>query len=66
MAIDDALIQLATLDPRKSHVVQLRFFGGLSMEEIAEASERLSRNGEAGLEVCKVLAASCAERRKGR
>lgn len=36
VAIDDALIQLAALDPRKSQVVELRFFGGLSTEEIAE------------------------------
>jgi len=36
VAIDDALIQLAQLDPRKSQVVELRFFGGLSVEETAE------------------------------
>jgi len=36
VAIDDALIQLAALDSRKSQVVELRFFGGLSIEEVAE------------------------------
>jgi RNA polymerase sigma factor (TIGR02999 family) len=36
MAIDDALSSLATLDPRKSQVVEMRFFGGLSVEETAE------------------------------
>jgi RNA polymerase sigma factor (TIGR02999 family) len=36
MAIDDALSQLAALDSRKSQVVELRFFGGLSEVEIAE------------------------------
>jgi RNA polymerase sigma-70 factor, ECF subfamily len=36
VAIDDALVELAALDPRKSQVVELRFFGGLSVEEIAE------------------------------
>jgi RNA polymerase sigma factor (TIGR02999 family) len=36
VAIDDALQVLATIDPRKGHVVELRFFGGLSMKEIAE------------------------------
>lgn len=36
VAIDDALQALAAVDPRKSRVVELRFFGGLSMEETAE------------------------------
>jgi RNA polymerase sigma-70 factor, ECF subfamily len=36
VALDDALKRLAVVDPRKSHVVELRFFGGLSVEEIAE------------------------------
>ena len=35
MAIDRALEKLAAEDPRKAQVVELRFFGGLSMEEIA-------------------------------
>lgn len=37
VALDDALEGLAKLDPRKSRVVELRFFGGLSLEETAEA-----------------------------
>lgn len=37
LAIDDALKRLAVFDPRKSQVVELRFFGGLSVEETAEA-----------------------------
>jgi len=36
VAMDDALKALAALDPRKSEVVELRFFGGLSVEETAE------------------------------
>ncbi len=36
VALDDALNRLAALDPRKSQVVELRFFGGLRAEEIAE------------------------------
>lgn len=36
VAIDNALSQLAEVDPRKSQVVELRFFGGLSVEETAE------------------------------
>src|SRR6185503_12154440 len=34
--LDDALQDLAATDPRKSQVVELRFFGGLSAEETAE------------------------------
>ena len=37
VALDDALEALAAVDPRKSQVVELRFFGGLSIEEAAEA-----------------------------
>jgi RNA polymerase sigma factor (TIGR02999 family) len=36
VALDDALNELAVLDPRKTQVVELRFFGGLSVEETAE------------------------------
>jgi RNA polymerase sigma factor (TIGR02999 family) len=36
VAVDDALKGLASLDPRKSQIVELRFFGGLSIEETAE------------------------------
>ncbi len=36
VALDDALNSLAEIDPRKSHIVELRFFGGLSIEETAE------------------------------
>jgi RNA polymerase sigma factor (TIGR02999 family) len=35
VALDDALKSLEALDPRKSRVVELRFFGGLSLEEAA-------------------------------
>jgi RNA polymerase sigma-70 factor, ECF subfamily len=36
VALDDALRALARLDPRKGQVVELRFFGGLSTDEVAE------------------------------
>jgi RNA polymerase sigma factor (TIGR02999 family) len=36
VAIDDALQSLAQFDPRKAQVVEMRFFGGLSVEETAE------------------------------
>jgi RNA polymerase sigma factor (TIGR02999 family) len=37
LALDDALQRLEALDVRKSKVVEMRFFGGLSLEETAEA-----------------------------
>ena len=39
VAVDDALKELAKMDPRKSQVVELRFFGGLSVEETARFLE---------------------------
>jgi RNA polymerase sigma-70 factor, ECF subfamily len=37
IALDDALTALAAVDPRKSKVVELRYFGGFSVEETAQA-----------------------------
>jgi RNA polymerase sigma factor (TIGR02999 family) len=37
VALDDALTALALVDQRKSQIVEMRFFGGLSIEETAEA-----------------------------
>jgi RNA polymerase sigma factor (TIGR02999 family) len=37
LALDEALASLARFDPRKSQVVEMRFFGGLSLGETAEA-----------------------------
>jgi RNA polymerase sigma factor (TIGR02999 family) len=37
VALDDALQELARLDPQQSRVVELRYFGGLSIEETARA-----------------------------
>ena len=36
VALDDALKSLAAFDERKSRIIELRFFGGLSIEETAE------------------------------
>jgi RNA polymerase sigma factor (TIGR02999 family) len=36
LALDEALKSLATIDERKSRIVELRFFGGLSIDETAE------------------------------
>jgi RNA polymerase sigma factor (TIGR02999 family) len=37
LAMDRALESLSKFDPRKARVVELRYFGGLSVEETAEA-----------------------------
>ena len=39
VALDEALERLAAVDRRKSQVVELRFFGGLSVNETADALE---------------------------
>ncbi|HEX6717048.1 MAG TPA: sigma-70 family RNA polymerase sigma factor, partial [Pyrinomonadaceae bacterium] len=36
IALDEALTQLALIDPQQSRIVELRFFGGLTVEEAAE------------------------------
>jgi RNA polymerase sigma factor (TIGR02999 family) len=38
VALDDALNELAKFDPRKANIVELKFFGGLSVGEIAEVT----------------------------
>jgi RNA polymerase sigma factor (TIGR02999 family) len=38
IALDDALTGLAQLDPDQSQIVELRFFGGLTVEEVAEVT----------------------------
>jgi len=37
LALDEALDRLAAIDPQHAHVVELRFFGGLTIEETADA-----------------------------
>ena len=39
VALDSALTELEKIDPRKCKAVELRYFGGLSMEEIAQTLE---------------------------
>ena len=36
VALDEALVELAQLDPRKARIVELRFFGGMNVDETAE------------------------------
>ena len=37
LALDEALTRLAALDPRQAQVVELRYFGGLGIDEVAES-----------------------------
>jgi RNA polymerase sigma-70 factor (ECF subfamily) len=37
VSLDEALTKLSAIDPRKGNIVELKFFGGLSVEETAEA-----------------------------
>jgi DNA-directed RNA polymerase specialized sigma24 family protein len=46
VALDDALNELARFDPRKAQVVELRYFGGMSVEEAAEAPRGASQYGD--------------------
>ena len=39
LALDEALVRLAELDPQQARLVELRFFGGLSIEETANVLE---------------------------
>lgn len=39
LALEEALARLSTLDPRQAKVIELRFFGGLTLEEIAKFLE---------------------------
>jgi len=43
IALDEALHRLGVLNPRQSHVVELRYFGGLNEDEVAEALKVSSR-----------------------
>jgi RNA polymerase sigma factor (TIGR02999 family) len=38
LALDSALSNLETLDPRQARIVEMRFFGGLTVEETAEVA----------------------------
>ena len=62
LAVDMALQMLAGEDPRKAQVVELRFFGGLSIEETAEALGDFGPHGSRGLGVRAGVAVPNADR----
>ena len=53
-------------DPRKSQIVELRYFGGLTVEETAEFLKLSPRTGGAGMDDGQGLALPCAERGRSR
>jgi RNA polymerase sigma factor (TIGR02999 family) len=60
VVLDEALTALATFDGRKCQVVELRFFGGLSVEETAEALEISPETVHRDWELAKVWLMSYA------
>ena len=63
IALSEALDRLERLDARQAQVVECRFFGGLSLDETAEALNTLCRHREPGLDVRARVAAPRACRR---
>ena len=58
VSLDDALNALASVDPRKVRVVELRFFAGLSVEETADVLGVSPQTGDARLEAREGLVAA--------
>ena len=67
LALDDALKALAAIDPRKSQVVELRFFGGLSVKETCEVLKVSEETVERDWRLAKLwlLQALSGEKRDG-
>ena len=56
IALDDALKTLATFDAQKARMVELRYFGGLSIEETADVLGVTPTTIQTSLAVCQSLA----------
>ena len=54
--LHEALERLATLDSRKAQVVELKYFGGLNYDEMAEVLKISRCHGEARLGICQGMA----------
>lgn len=53
LAVDEALTELANLDERQSRIVEMRFFGGMTVAEVAEHLEVSKRTVEADWTMAK-------------
>ena len=60
-ALDEALTRLEAIDPEQARIVELRFFGGLSIEEAADGDGHLARDAQAALDAGARLALPRAE-----
>lgn len=47
LAVDEALVKLSKIDPRQARIVELRFFGGMTVQEVAEVLGVSKRTVEA-------------------
>ena len=54
LSLDEALVRLAALNPRQSQVVELRYFGGLTDEEVAEVIKISPRTVRSDWRLAKV------------
>ena len=64
LPLEDALTKLAKLDPRQARMIELRFFGGLDIAEVAEGDGDIQTIGGAGMDhgPCLVAARTRRER----
>ena len=53
LALDEAMAQLAQIDEPKSRIIELKFFGGLTTEEIAEVTGKSNRTVERELTIAR-------------
>ena len=62
VALDDALNRLAALDERKVRVVEMKFFAGLKVAEIADVLKVSPRDRQTRLEFCPNLVVTRTEK----
>ena len=53
LALDEAMTKLAELDEQKSRIVEMKFFGGLTTEEISEIQGKSTRTIERELTIAR-------------
>jgi len=54
LALDEALTNLAAIDPRKAEIVELKYFGGMTIEETAEVLEVSTPTVERNWQMAKI------------
>jgi RNA polymerase sigma factor (TIGR02999 family) len=66
LAVDEALADLVAFDKRRAQIIELRYFGGLTAEEIAEAIGVSTATVTRDLRVAEAWLANAIKERKGR